>query len=379
MNSAKKSRRVGVLIETNSSWSRSLIAGIIEFSKQHSPWDLYLDPLSFDELRHLQDNWHGDGVIARVATPSILQTLRELGLPVVNVSSIQLEECDYPRVITSPMAQAKLAYDAFRFRGFQQFAYIGDAEVEYIKRHCEAYEGLLAEHGHELIVHCPESIDAIRSWLRKLPKPIGVYCWGSHWGNRIINACTIEQIRVPHDVAVLGSNYDDVLNEASFPSQAGILMNPRHIGELAASILDRLMDGQSIEKSQWLLEPIKVVERQSIDTLAVADDRVRDVIHYLNQNATKPIAVDDAVAAVPVPRRTLERRFRKYIGCSIGDYIRQLRVNHARELLAGTNLTMAAISDACGFSSYNYFTRVFRQVVGIPPSQYRKEWKTLTS
>ncbi len=318
-------------------------------------------------------------MIARVATPFVLQKLQDLNLPVVNVSAIQLEGCDYPRVITSPHAEAKLAYDAFRFRGFHQFAYIGDTNVTYIKRHCEAYESFLADQNRKLIVHCPESIDTLRSWLRTLPKPIGVYCWGSHWGNRIINACGLERISVPHDVAVLGSNYDDVLNEASFPPQAGILMNPRHIGELAASILNRLMNNQPIEKDEWLLEPIKVVERQSIDTLAVADDRVRDTIGFLNQNAMAPITVDDVVEAIPVPRRTLERRFRQCIGCSIGDHIRQLRVNRARELLADTNQTMVAISDACGFSSYNYFTRVFKQMVGIPPSRYRKEWKNLAS
>ena len=137
-NSAKHSRRIAVLIETDTSWSRSLVQGIIQFSKQHHPWDLYLDPLSFDEGWHLPDNWRGDGVIARVAVPSVLQKLRELRLPVVNVSSIRLKGCDYPRVMTSPRSEAKLAYDAFRSRGFHQFAYIGTTKYAYVKQHCEA-------------------------------------------------------------------------------------------------------------------------------------------------------------------------------------------------------------------------------------------------
>lgn len=316
-------------------------------------------------------------MIARIATPFVLRKLQELNLPVVNVSGVQVEGCEYPRVMTSPQAEANLAYEAFRSRGIRQFAYVGNTDEVYVKSHCKTYRELLARHGHQLTVHKPTSIEALQSWLRDLHKPIGIFCWGTHWGNRVINACAHEGISVPHDVAVLGSNYDEVFSEASSPPQAGIMMNPKHIGEVAASVLNRLMNKQPIDRKEWLLEPVKVVERQSIDTLAVADSRICAVLKYLEKNATRPITVDDVVSAVPAPRRTLERRFREHIGCSIGEHIRRLRINRARELLANTNQTMVAISDACGFSSYNYFNRVFKQVVGVAPSRYRKEWQSL--
>ncbi|MEM8943319.1 MAG: substrate-binding domain-containing protein, partial [Pseudomonadota bacterium] len=342
--------RVGVLLETDTAWARSLIEGIIRFSREHGAWDLYLDPLPFDKVWHLPQDWTGDGLIARVSAPSVYEKLFALGLPVVNVSGNHVEGCNYPRVMTSPDSQARLAYDAFRSRGFSQYAYVGSVVLSHVKQHCEAYRVCLAEQGHDLAVHQPESFDLLRGWLRALPKPVAVFCWGSHWGNRIINVCLDEKISVPHDVAVLGSSYDEIYNEASFPAQAGIQMNPRHIGELAASVLHGMMNGQDPEKSEWLLEPIKVVEKPSIDTFAVSDKRVREAIDFLKRHALKAISVDDVVDAVPIPRRTLERRFRKATGHSIRDYTRQLRVNHARELLADTDHTVVAISDECGFS-----------------------------
>ncbi|MEM9418143.1 MAG: helix-turn-helix domain-containing protein [Planctomycetota bacterium] len=370
-----KNPRIGVLLETDTAWARYLIEGIINYSKSHCPWDLYLDPLPIDKSWHLPGDWKGDGIIARVSAPYVLRQLRSLGLPVVNVSGNQVEGCDYPRVMTSVKSQAELAYDAFRSRGFEQFAYVGPVEHAHVLQHCDAYRQCLERYGYQLRIHQPQSFEALKHWLRSVPKPIAVFCWGSHWGGRIINACSTDKISVPHDIAVLGSNYDEIYNEASFPAQAGIEMNPRHIGELASSVLDRLMKGQTLEQNEWLLEPIKVVEKPSIDTFAVADERVRQAIDFLNRNALNAISVDDVVKVVPIPRRTLERRFRKCTGHSIRDYTRQLRVNHARELLANTDQTMVAISDECGFSSYNYFNRVFKQLVGVSPSRYRREWK----
>jgi len=70
-------------------------------------------------------------------------------------------------------------------------------------------------------------------------------------------------------------------------------------------------------------------------------------------------------------RRSLERRFRKIFGCSVADQIRQIRINQARFMLIATNEPITLIAEKCGFASYTYLSRVFKEVTGMSPRDFR--------
>jgi LacI family transcriptional regulator len=74
-------------------------------------------------------------------------------------------------------------------------------------------------------------------------------------------------------------------------------------------------------------------------------------------------------------RRSLERKFRQTFGLSVVDRIRQIRVNEARLLLAGTSDPITLIAEKCGFSSYTYMGRVFQEETGMTPSDYRAQFR----
>jgi len=76
----------------------------------------------------------------------------------------------------------------------------------------------------------------------------------------------------------------------------------------------------------------------------------------------------ESVAVHPV---TLARAFRQAFGCSVGEYIRRLRIERAAEELAGTELSLAEIAQAAGFSDQSHFSNLFRQYLGLSPSKYR--------
>jgi LacI family transcriptional regulator len=365
--------RVAILVDTTTSWSRLLIEGILEYTKKHGPWHIHLEPQPRDDQLHLPENWQGQGIIARVSTKKMARQLDALKIPVVNISSVLIKGITYPRVITNPQSEARLAYDTFRARGFNHFAYVGDLRQEYVAEHFHAYEKELREAGITPRPFNPESGGSFEEWLKQLPKPVGVYCWGPSLGHRVIDACQLAGINVPHDVAVLGSNYDELLSESSYPPQAGIQMNAEQIGATSASILDDLMHGKKPKTLEWRLEPKGVVEKLSIDTMAVEDPRMAAVMRYLNKHALEPITVEDVLKANPMARRSLERKFRQLFGCSVVEQIRQLRINHARLLLADTDEAVTLIADECGFSSYNYLNRIFKQSTGLSPSQYRAQ------
>jgi len=70
-------------------------------------------------------------------------------------------------------------------------------------------------------------------------------------------------------------------------------------------------------------------------------------------------------------RAHLSRRFKKETGMTLTDYILTKKSEEAARLLAFTDKSLIAISDYLGFSSQSHFTRVFKQYIGMTPSEYR--------
>jgi AraC family transcriptional regulator len=68
----------------------------------------------------------------------------------------------------------------------------------------------------------------------------------------------------------------------------------------------------------------------------------------------------------------LSRDFSKYFNCTMGEYIRKLRVEKSFALLADDDLSLTDIAFACGFADQSHFLRCFKQFGGCNPSAYRK-------
>jgi LacI family transcriptional regulator len=366
--------KVAILLDTTTSWSRSLIEGILEYTRDHGPWHIQLQPSASSDEVWIPPNWQGDGVIARVSNARIARRLADIGKPVVNISYIKVEGADYPRVNTSALGIAKLAYQTLRSRGLRNFGYVGELDCEHVQVSMETFANVLAAAGHTLSrFNIKDSSLPLERWLHSLPKPVGVLCWGPCLGHEVIDACNLGGINVPNDVAVLGENFDKLLSNASYPPQAAIVNDTHQIGMTAAAILDGMMHGHQPERKEWMLEPLEVIERLSVDMMAVDDPRVAKAMRFLKAHALEPISVGDVLRANPMARRTLERKFRQTFGVSIVEQIRQVRINHARSLLANSDLPITEVAEKCGFSSYNYLNRIFKEVTGVSPSQYRAD------
>ena len=147
----------------------------------------------------------------------------------------------------------------------------------------------------------------------------------------------------------------------------------RRIGHEASALLARMMEGESPTESRILVDPLRVVVRQSSDVLAIRDAEVAAAMKFIRKQACLGISVDDVVAAVPVSRSTLERRFMKSVGRSIKDEINRVRILRIKELLIHTDHKLAAIAAKAGFTHAEYMNVVFKEAVGVTPGQYRRE------
>lgn len=94
----------------------------------------------------------------------------------------------------------------------------------------------------------------------------------------------------------------------------------------------------------------------------------------------KPIQIEDIVAATGASARSVFRAFRQSRGCTPGQFVKQIRLQHARRLLRDTaqNLSVTEVALLCGFADLSGFSKEFARVFGTPPSYERRE-KSLVS
>lgn len=97
------------------------------------------------------------------------------------------------------------------------------------------------------------------------------------------------------------------------------------------------------------------------------------VQQYINQNYASKITLDHLCNSFYCSRATLTSAFRNVFHQTIHEYLTQVRLEHSTELLKNTSLNMEAVSEQCGFSDQNYFTKVFRKNFNQTPSQYRNQ------
>lgn len=68
----------------------------------------------------------------------------------------------------------------------------------------------------------------------------------------------------------------------------------------------------------------------------------------------------------------LSREFRRYFSCTVGDYMRKLRVDHASRMLTGGRTPLVEIASVCGFADQSHFSSTFKRTVGITPARFRE-------
>ncbi len=99
---------------------------------------------------------------------------------------------------------------------------------------------------------------------------------------------------------------------------------------------------------------------------------VKHAIAFLHQNYQQPFSRWEVAEAVGASEYYLSRVFHQDLGLSPWEYLKRLRIFHAKALLLESNKGIKAVARQVGINDPAYFSRVFRQETGFSPSAYRK-------
>ncbi|HEX7897850.1 MAG TPA: DNA-binding transcriptional regulator [Planctomycetota bacterium] len=365
---------VALLIETSNAYARGLLEGIMAYVREHKPWSIYLPEQGRGAAPPAWlARWKGDGLIVRVETKEIARAVVRKRKPVVDVSAGRFIP-SIPWVETDDQAIAKAAAAHLLERGFRRLAFCGDARFNWSKHRRTSFEALAREAGAELHVHdapLAQEHDALVAWVRRLPKPVGVFAAYDIKAQQLLDACRDAGVAVPEEVAVVGVDNDELLCRLATPPLSSVVPNTGRTGYEAARLLDRLLRGEKVAPEAHLVPPLGVHARQSTDILAVEDREVAAAMRFIREHACDGITVEDVLRAVPLSRRVLERRFRKVARRTPHEEILRLRLERVKQLLAESDLSLERISTLAGFAHPEYMSVAFKREVGVTPGCHR--------
>lgn len=383
-------KRVALLLESGMAFDRAIARGVGHYIHSHAGWIILTDPMteaSIDTIRH----WAPDGIITstRLSTIGDIATITDV--PIVGFGSYSEKTegaLPFPIVSSNQAEVGRMAARYFINKGHRHFAFCGGVETaQWCHERKDGFQAELAKHGFTCDLYQPEAgsaasmpsaIVSLGGWLESLPKPVGVFVFFDGWARWVLDACVLQGLQVPQEVSVLGVDNDRWLCDLSQPSLSSIDANVETAGYAAADILSKLMSGQSSPSRVTYIDPAKVEERDSSDYLAIDDARVAVAIRYIKEHACDPILPADVLKVTGMSNSTAYRKFMKALGRSIHDEIQRVQIERVQHLLTSTNLSVTDAALQAGFQNMRYLTKVFRDVTGLTPTEYRRSKSTPT-
>ena len=102
------------------------------------------------------------------------------------------------------------------------------------------------------------------------------------------------------------------------------------------------------------------------------EKKFRLIESYMTENLSESITLDELSMATGFSLSTIKRIFQSQAGCGALHYFLKLKIKEAKRLIKETDMSITEISEKLGFSSIHYFSRIFKNITGISPSQYAK-------
>lgn len=169
-------------------------------------------------------------------------------------------------------------------------------------------------------------------------------------------------------------NYGFTLNSLSRKAAERGFVHPFYINEASTKLAIRIENAASENELFTIFKEIpsvycKIVREKSLKEYSLL---IRKAINYINLNLNSNLTLSSIANNIVVNPNYLSSKFNKEVHESIASFINRRRIEESLKLMKNTSLSITAISEQVGFNDVNYFSKVFKKLLGISPSEYRK-------
>lgn len=149
------------------------------------------------------------------------------------------------------------------------------------------------------------------------------------------------------------------------------------------------IDSESIKKLKALYDELPFIEEERLaalyDLLAfiifdsaiqiVHDPLTTEIVDFINENFHKNLTINYLCSRFHISKNRLYKSFSDNFGNTVNTYITECRLKKAKALLRESDESIYKISQTVGIDNYTYFCRLFKSIIGITPTEYRKNAK----
>lgn len=381
----KPKKTVLVHLDSARGYSRDILRGIYAYNNEFSHWNIVYEPAYF--LKNSEDRGNVN-VIQHICPDACIieysENLHDLinqGIPVVQVAAVHSHP-DVPVVLGNYEQEGRMAATYFRRKGFKNVGFFGIRNLSWSEARLSSFSKNATDLDCSFFSYLLEGIDkdilssnfiGLDEWLKNLPKPVGILCCNDNFGQILISSCVKAGLNVPHEVAVLGIDNDDLICNITYPNLSSIARNRNKIAFDICALLDNMMQGAKPSTQIIPAEPIEIIERASTDSLGYSDQIVAEANRFISGNLNRSITVNDVALHCRVTVKVLNSKFRSITGSSVHQEI-QFRKLHRFKKLLESSLTVREIAFELGFEDSSHVSRWFSNLEGMNPMQWKKRY-----
>lgn len=380
--------KILVILPSDKFLHRQILEGVLAYGHERGPWQFHFETGDrYEQGLEKVGRWGCNGIIAMVRDFSQLQKMLKTRVPAVFLNPPQSgRRTEAPPKWATFVSRdqenvGKTAAEYFLERGYREFAFVGTPrQTEWCARRLGGLRARLADEGLGCAVFpgAPEAdcdyfgreSPHIAKWLKSLKPGTALYASRDRRAVQMLNLCIDLGISVPGDLAVLGTDNDEVLCESVTPSLSSISLDGRNAGMLCAKLLDMHMRGRKVEPLVDLAFP-SVVTRQSTDETLVPDSFIAKALAIVRKDLSDSRTIADIAKELKVSRRTLETKANLVLGTTLKNEINRIRLNEAVRLISNTDLSIQAVAELCGFCCASHLNTRFKSAFGYSPTAFR--------
>lgn len=379
----------GIIIERFRAHTRRMHDGIIAYARARE--DLALRMLEFEDVGDPKRLAGCDGFIARILDDRMAAALQRTRKPVVDVYCRK----PYAGILAVDENRRRVGIMAARHfleHRFTRFAFCGLDGVPFSDDRRDAFAACLRRHHFDCIpyrspdcvlqnfeqtilrndrIGLPPDRRALSAWLKRLPKPVAVFCAHDSRAYQLIQICLLCGIRIPQEVAVLGVDDDELTCHYTTPTLSSINHNGVGIGYEAIRALDGMLARPNAERRAIRVNPIGVTTRASSNIYPLTPGWLSDALVFMRTNIGKNLCAGDVYAAVGKSHTAVDRAFHAQLGTSVKQMIMRIRLEEAKHLIQDTDLPFAQVMKRSGFATAQHFCHTITAAFGRSPTALR--------
>ena len=169
-----------------------------------------------------------------------------------------------------------------------------------------------------------------------------------------------------------GPGADKLLAQFGITKERSVFPNFGHLTEFWMTSIRRANPGNiQVLTESVLLHTLSFIEQtDKADEVRVSRE-FDEILQYIHNNFADPeMSISKTADIFGFSKKYFSALFSKNMQMNFTDYLTEIRINHAMEILKKNKLSVAELAEKCGYADPLYFSKVFKKITGVSPSKY---------